>query len=93
MDRLIKDTASTVKKVKVLFYPNQVNDAIPNNVVYGDLLMKGFGGNALSRAHYHSLSRYLVRMGICSVDRDMFALSLLVLPVEILILTNRPRSS
>lgn len=51
--------------------PSQVNDSIPDTVVYGDLLVKGFGNSFFSKQRYHSLSRYLVRMGYCSVDRDM----------------------
>ena len=49
-----------------------MNETLPDNVVYGDVLVKGFGYNAISRMRYHSLSRYLVRMGYCSVDRDMY---------------------
>lgn len=39
--------------------------------MYGDVLMKGFGKNALARGEYRSVAQYLVRMGYCSVDRDI----------------------
>lgn len=39
--------------------------------MYGDVLMKGFGKNALTRGEYRSVAQYLVRMGYCSVDRDI----------------------
>lgn len=48
-----------------------MNSALPDSVVYGDVLMKGFGKNALTRGEYRSVAQYLVRMGYCSVDRDI----------------------
>lgn len=51
--------------------PSDVNSTLPDSVVYGDVLMKGFGKNAKTHLEYCSIAQYLVRMGYCSVDRDI----------------------
>jgi len=48
-----------------------VNASLPDGVVYGEVCVKGFGSNVLSREVYHNVGQYLVRMGFCSINRDM----------------------
>lgn len=52
--------------------PSDVNASLPNGVVYGEVCVKGIGSNVLSRAMYHNVGQYLVRMGFCSINRDMW---------------------
>lgn len=48
-----------------------MNASLPDGVVYGEVCVKGFGSNVLSREVYHNVGQYLVRMGFCSINRDM----------------------
>lgn len=49
-----------------------INPELPITPFYGDLFLKDFSGRFGIKGSYYSLSRELVRMGVCSIDRDMW---------------------
>lgn len=53
---------------------SDLNKSLPDVPLYGDVLVRGVGRNEVSRSFYRSLSKYCVQMGLCSIDRDVWAL-------------------
>ncbi|CBK20054.2 uncharacterized protein [Blastocystis hominis] len=58
-------------KAKVFYSAQHINPELPITPFYGDLFLKDFSGRFGIKGSYYSLSRELVRMGVCSIDRDM----------------------
>ena len=56
----------------ISFSPSDVNSTLTDSILYGDLKIKGFGSNMFMRSIGHSLPQYLVRMGYCTIDRDVY---------------------
>ena len=55
----------------VTYSAQHINPELPITPFYGDLFLKDFSGRFGIKGSYYSLSRELVRMGVCSIDRDM----------------------